>query len=77
MVQTLEQQGVSNRGAVDDQVDRTRQVQSQFHTRMLYKEVEFLLEFCFVLIVVSSAFIISILARKIQLHIDAYRAWHN
>ena len=44
---------------------------------MLYKEVEFILEFCFVLIVVSSAFIISILARKIQLHIDAYRAWHN
>ena len=35
---------------------------------LLYKEMEFLLEFCFVLIVLSSAFIVSIMARKIRLN---------
>ena len=45
---------------------------SRLNTRihLLYKEMEFLLEFCFVLIVVSSAFIVSIMARKIHLNTE-------
>ena len=41
MVQTLEQQRVSNRGAVGDQVDRALQVQSQFHNGCFIKKWSF------------------------------------
>ena len=42
---------------------------SRLNTRihLLYNEMEFLLEFCFVLIVLCSAFIVSITARNILL----------
>ena len=54
-----------NEVAGDIQIQRPH---SKIHTRihLLYKEMEFLLEFCFVLIVLSSAFIVSIMARKIH-----------
>ena len=51
-------------GVTDDQ--QTERHHSRLSSRILYNEMEIILEFCFVLLVVSSAFILSILARKVH-----------